>query len=125
MYREYKKLNVQLVFHSFYNARSPGRGILTDIMPATVKTRAASNNVWVSANNSSAFYQLWPSLLVQPDGITLATLKRHTAGVMVNRVNTLKEYYDPAGPNRDRAMAGILNSGKLVRDPRSRKRTQL
>jgi hypothetical protein len=110
------------MFHSFYNARAKERGILTVIMRATMQAHAAINYMWVSGTNASAYYQSWPSVLIRPDGEIVASLKFHRAGVMVNEVNTRKQFYDASGPYRDRAMRGILHSGKLVSDPRSRDR---
>lgn len=125
LYREYKKLKVQVMFQSFYNARRTSANIHTSIMPTTMRTRAATNYFWVSANNSSGYYQSWSSFLATPDGEVVKTLPRHRAGVMVNTVDTSKSFYDASGAFRDRAMKGILHSGKPVKDPRSRSRTTL
>jgi len=43
LYREYKKLDVDLIFQSFYNARQKPGGIHPKIMPVTAQTRAATN----------------------------------------------------------------------------------
>ena len=122
LYREYKKQNVQLMFQSFYNARKGAANIHTSIMTPTMRTRAATNYMWVSANNSSGYYQAWSSFLSQPDGEVVQTLPRHRAGVMVNTVDTTKKFYDASAPYRNRAMKGILYSGKPVKDPRSKNR---
>ena len=122
LYRAYKKLGVQLVFQSFYNARKPSATILTNIMPPTTRARAATNYFWISAHNSSGYYQCWSSFLTQPDGVVVKSLPRHRAGVMVNTVDTTKSFYDSSAPFRDKAMKGILHSGKPVRDQRSRNR---
>jgi predicted amidohydrolase len=124
LYREYSKLGVQLVFDSFYNARAKGPGIHRIIMRPSLQARAATNYFWISASNSSAYYS-WPSVFIQPDGTILGQLKANRPGVMVNIADTTREYYDASRPNRDRAMNGILNSGKLVDDPRSRERQSL
>jgi predicted amidohydrolase len=125
LYREYKKLNIDLMFHSFYNARAKGPTIHTIIMHRTVQALAAMNYMFVSAPNACGYYGLWPSVFVQPDGKVASRLKFHRAGVMVNEVNVKREYYDASRAWRSRAMSGILNSGKLVRDPRSADRTSL
>ncbi|MDD4889506.1 MAG: carbon-nitrogen hydrolase family protein, partial [Phycisphaerae bacterium] len=125
LYREYKKLGVQLMFHSFYNARAKGRIIHTTIMRATVQAMAGMNYMFVSAPNACGYFGLWPSVFVHPDGSVAGQLRWHRAGVMVNKVDTTKAYYDASRAYRDGAMAGVLNSGKLVRDPRSRNRTVL
>ena len=124
LYRQYKMLGVECMFHCFYNARGKGPNILTTIMPATVQTRAAANYIWVSATNSSGYYQAWPSRLVQPDGVIVDSLPRNCAAVMVNEVNTQEEFYDAAGANRKRAIEGILHSGCVIKHPRSANRKQ-
>jgi predicted amidohydrolase len=125
LYREYKKQGVELMLDSFYNARSDGRNIHTTIMRASLQARAATNYFWFSVPNASTYYQSWPSVFIQPDGTIVQSLRQNRAGVMVNTVDTGKELYDASAPYRARAMKGILNSGQLVSDPRSRKRTAL
>ncbi|MCR9295986.1 MAG: carbon-nitrogen hydrolase family protein [bacterium] len=53
LYRQYKKLDVQLIFHSFYNARQKPGSIHPKIMPPTAQARAATNYLFLSVNNSS------------------------------------------------------------------------
>lgn len=125
LYREYKKMGVQLMLHSFHNAHGKKRGIWADIMPPSLMCRAATNYMWVSANNSSAWYQQWPSMMIRPDGQVTGRLRQHTAGVQVGTVDTTRQMYDASGPYRRRAMQMLLNSGKLVRDGRSRNRRAL
>jgi len=125
LYRAYQKQKVQLMFQSFYNARKQSANIHTSIMPTTMRARAATNYFWVSANNSSGYYQSWSSFLCQPDGEVVKTLPRHRAGVMVNTVDTNAGFYDASGPYRDRAMKGVLHSGKPVKDARSRDRKKV
>jgi len=126
LYRAYKKLGVQCIFQSFHNAGTDkGPNIWTTIMRQTMQTRAATNYFWISMNNSSAYYQSWPSTFIRPNGETAASLKFHRAGVMVNVVNTHLKLYDASGAYRERAMKGILHSGQLVSDARSRDRKSL
>ena len=125
LYRDYVKQHVQLMFHSFYNARAHGRGILTTIMRPTLQAHAATNYMWISACNSSARYQSWPAVFVRPNGEIAASLSFHRTGVMVNTADTNKKLYDASGPWRARSMKGILHSGRTVRDRRSRDRRSL
>jgi predicted amidohydrolase len=125
LYREYKKLGVELMFHSFYNARAKGPTIHTIIMTRTVQAMAAMNYMFVSAPNACGYYGLWPSVFVQPDGKVASRLKWHRAGVAVDVVDTRKKYYDASRLFRDRAMRGVLHSGTLVNDPRSKNRKSL
>jgi predicted amidohydrolase len=125
LYRAYVKRGVRCMLHSFYNARGPGPGILTEIMPATVRTRAATNAMWVSAPNAAARFQAWPSMFVLPDGRVGGRLSQHRAGIMVNEIDLSQTFYDAAGANRARAVKGTFHSGRTVRDPRSRDRRSL
>jgi predicted amidohydrolase len=123
LYRAYRKRQVQLMFHSFYNARAePGPNVHTAIMRASLQARAATNYTWISGNNASGYYQSWPSVLVQPDGRIAGSLPRHRAGVMVHTVNTRANHYDASAPFRSEAMAGQLCSTRPVSDVRSRRR---
>lgn len=124
IYREYKKLGAQMIFHSFYNARAKRPGIHKIIMRPSVQTRAATNYLWVSVSNSSA-YSSWPSIFVQPDGRIAGQLRCDRPGIMVNTVDTGRKLYDASRHHRDLAMKGVLNTGMPVRDPRSESRTCL
>jgi len=119
LFREYRKLDVHCLFHSFYNARAEGRNVHTVIMRTSLQTRAATNSFWISGNNSSGHYQSWPSVFVTPDGRIARSLRQHRTGVMINTVDLTVKHYDASGPFREGAMQGILNSGALVSDPRS------
>jgi predicted amidohydrolase len=125
VYREYKRMGVQLMLHSFHNAHGEKRGIWADIMPPSLMCRAATNYMWVSANNPSAYYQQWPSMLIQPDGMVVGRLRQNCAGVLVADVDTRRKLYDASGPYRRRAMEMLLHSGRLVEDKRSRDRKAL
>ncbi|MBN2583015.1 MAG: carbon-nitrogen hydrolase family protein [Planctomycetes bacterium] len=128
LYREIKKLGVKMVFQSFYNARvaKPGPNIHTHIMRQTAQAQCGMNYLWMSANNSSAWYSSWPSVFIRPNGYIAGQLPMNRAGMMVNVVDTRKEYYDASGRFRAAVMRGQLHSGTQVRrDPRSRKRTTL
>jgi hypothetical protein len=64
-------------------------------------------------------------VLIRPDGVIAARLPANRAGVMVNTVDTRKEFYDASGPFRAAAMRGRLYTGRRVRDARSRDRRRL
>lgn len=146
LYRGYKQLGVQLVFHSFHAAHASseriaelGAAIGSDLtkvnpapthtypaitMPAAMTTAAACNHVWVSCPNSSARESCWPAFFVRADGIITGRLRRNTAGVLVSTVDTDAVLYDSTATWRERAMSGTLHSGRTVTDPRSQHRTQ-
>ncbi len=125
VYRELKKLGVQAIFDSFHNAYAKGPGIHGKIMRRTVQAHAGINYFWVSMNNSSGHYSSWPSVFIQPDGAIAASLPSNRPGVMVNTIDTTRQFYDASAPFRKLALKGVLNSGKLVRDARQRNRKTL
>jgi len=145
LYREYRRRDVQLMFHSYHagnipperfqamqddvgggNQRlNPGSTIPGITMPATMVAEAANNHVWISCPNSSARESCWPSFFVRPDGVVTGRLRRHTAGVLVSEVDTDEQIYDSTVAWRDRAMDGVSHSGTVVRDRRSDERTRL
>lgn len=131
LYREYLKLGVTLMFHSYHNghrkadaARARG-SVLHEIVPATMQAYAANNYQWISAVNTSRRESDWASFFVRPDGMITGRLTRNRAGVLLSVVDTELVFKNAAGAWRDRAMRGIYHSGKLVSDPRSRNRREL
>ena len=51
---QYHKMGVQLMFHSFYSARQKEGSIHPKITPPTAQARAATNYMFLSANNACA-----------------------------------------------------------------------
>src|SRR6185295_10263192 len=103
LYREYKKLGVEVLLQSFHNARTstvadPKYNIWRTIVPATMATRAAENHFWVSANNSQAKPSRWPSFAVRPDGQIVGRLKLHKPGVLVTDMVLDPKCFDAPGP---------------------------
>lgn len=130
LYREYKRLGVEVIFQSFHNARSmvvedPAYNIWKTIVPATMACRAAENHFWISANNSVARPSRWASFAVRPDGQIIGKLRMHTPGVLMTDMTRDPTLFDAPGLWRDSAMCGELHSGQLVDDDRSSDRTCL
>jgi predicted amidohydrolase len=128
LYRELKRLGVDVVFQSFHNARRDyrtyhHRNIWRELVPATMMCHAATNHFWVSATNSTARYSLWGSFFVRPDGRITGKLPIHKPGVLLSDIDAGIEFWDASAPWRERAMSGELHSGTLVDDPRSTDRT--
>ncbi|MFC1782235.1 carbon-nitrogen hydrolase family protein [Planctomycetota bacterium] len=121
LYRELKKLKVDCIIQSFYNARQKKRSIHTDIMRQSMQCRAASNYFWVSMSNTNAYYSPYPSCFIRPDGRIIGQLKFHRPGLMVNTVDINKKFEDGMARFRPLAMKGALSSGPKINDPRSRK----
>ncbi len=122
LYRQMVKQRIQFVMQSFYNARVAGPTVHRHIMRQTMQARAATNGLWFSGVNACGYYQSYPSVFIQPDGKIVASLKQHRAGVMVNRVDTHRTFYDPSCPYRDKVIGGALSNGSSVKDPRSHRR---
>ncbi len=121
LYRQYCKRGVRVVFHSFHNARQKKGSIHPKIMPPTAQARAATNNMYLSLNNSCARHS-WQSRFITPDGLIKAELPLDRPGVMVNRVDLAKKYYDASRPYRLGSIDGVWHSGEVVDDPRSKDR---
>lgn len=81
MYNVYRHRGVEVMFHSFYNARHKGKTILDEIIPAEIRVRASDNLMWVVANNSSAEHSAWPTCIARPDG-SLTALERGVPGIL-------------------------------------------
>jgi len=120
LYRELYKHKVNCIFQSFYNARQKGPSVHTHIMRQTMQCRAATNHFWVSISNSSGYYSPYPSCFIQPDGRIVRQLKANRGGLMVNKVDLSRKFYDPMADFRDMAIGGRLHNGReVVNDPRS------
>lgn len=145
LYREYKRLGVELVFHSYYTGNfnkkvlrqmqqivgeqyhglNSGKTLPEITMPAGMIGRAADNYVWISCSNTSARESSWANFVVRPDGVIVSRLRRNVAGVLVTSIDTQAQYYNATGAWRDRAMQGQYHSGTLVTDKRSQNRQEL
>ncbi|MHC4572187.1 MAG: carbon-nitrogen hydrolase family protein [Planctomycetota bacterium] len=120
LYRQLYKQGVNCILQSFYNARQKSPSVHTYIMRQTMQCRAATNYFWVSMSNSSGYYSPYPSCFIQPDGKIVRQLRQNRAGIMVNKVDLRKRFYDPMANFRDMAIQGRLNNGpKTINDPRS------
>ena len=124
LFRDHKRSGVNVVFQSFYNARTKGRTDHSDIMHATVQGHSGSNYMWSSVANACGYYQSWPSIFVLPNGAIAGKLRQHRSGVLLSEVNPKGKYRD-ASEFRDAAMQGVLHSGQKVNEARSRNRTEL
>ena len=110
IYRQLYKKGVNCVFQSFYNARQGGPSVHTHIMRQSMQCRAATNHFWVSMSNSSGYYSPYPSCFIRPDGTIAKQLGWNRAGLMVNRVDLRRKFYDPMADFRDMAITGKLDN---------------
>jgi len=126
LYRRLRKMGVEAIFQSFHNAYADGGpNIHTRIMRQTMQSHAGINYFWISANNSSGYYNSWPSVFIRPDGVIAQSLRQNAAGMMVNTIDTARRFYDASERFRSLAMRGILHSGRLVKDARIADRRSL
>ena len=102
MYNVYRHSGVQLMFHSFYNARFNEPNILDEFMPAQIQCRAADNVMWVVANNSSARHSCWSARFVRPDGSVASQLRRHVPDIL---------YHDFPDPT----LKGWIHNNKMMK----------
>ena len=120
------KLGVNLMLVSFHNAgmkrESYDKYMIS--VPATLQAAAASNHFSVSANNGTRKHA-WPSFVVNAEGVVVNRARAHRPAVLINTIDTKAKLYDASAAWRDRCMRGVLHSGTLVRDPRSRNRKVL
>jgi predicted amidohydrolase len=143
LYRSYKRLGVQLMFHSYnaahvdadkwaaieaeigaeYHALNPATTFPGITQPAMMHAAAGSNYMWISCPNSSAARSCWPSFFIRPDGVITGRLGLHETGVLLSVVDTEARHYDSTAVWRQRAMDGVLHSGDTVMDARSDDRT--
>ncbi|HPI72637.1 MAG TPA: carbon-nitrogen hydrolase family protein [bacterium] len=124
LYRAYVREKVDIVFHSFYNARQKKGSIHPMIMPVTCQAHAGINHVFISMTNSSAKHS-WPCHFITPDGRIEKKLKTDKPGVLISTVDLGKSYYDASADFRMDAINGKWNSGETVEDERSKNRTTL
>ena len=126
LYRQLYKQGVNCIFQSFYNARQQGPSVHTHIMRQTMQCRAATNYFWASCSNSSGYYSPYPSCIVRPDGKIVQQLKSNRGGLMVNKVDLSRKFYDPMAGFREIAIDGNLSNGpKVIKDRRSKNTTAL
>lgn len=145
LYREYSKRKVKLVFHAYHNghmsdrrrrvaraevgrahiARNHADNVWGITVPPTMQAYAASNHLWISANNTSARHSAWPSFVVRPDGVITGRLHLNRAGVLLTTIDNNSKYYDASKDWRARAVNGVHHSGELVNDRRSDNRKML
>ena len=126
LYRQYKRRGVQLVLHSYHNAGMTPEKLAYYHAHVTfsMQAAAASNFLWISVNNSSQPYA-WSSFVVNPAGVVTSRLRRHRPGVLVQKIDTEGDFWDPSEYWRDRCITGVYHSGEPVDDPRSVNRTEL
>jgi predicted amidohydrolase len=124
LYREYRKLECDMIFQSFYNARQNKGSIHPIIMHVSAQAHAATNYFYMSLSNSSA-PESWPCYFITPDGLVQNKLEANREGILISDVDTSEAFYDASRVYRKDAMNGKLNSGETVKDPLSSDRSSI
>lgn len=83
LYEAYREMDVGLLFHSFYNAANSCRTNIQDLMLASLMVRAADNQMWIAASNSSEPYSPLCACIVRPDGSVIRS-RRNVTGIVVD-----------------------------------------
>jgi deaminated glutathione amidase len=83
LFETYRKKGVQLVFHSCHNVSGKPKPVLQELALAQIRTRAADNQVWISASNSSARYSFSTACVARPDG-SVRSSRRHVASILLH-----------------------------------------
>jgi len=115
LYREYRKLNCDVIFQSFYNARQKKGSIHPLIMPVSAQAHAATNYFYMSLTNSSA-PESWPCHFITPDGLIKNKLTSNIPGILISDIDPGEVFYDASKEFRSDAMKGKLNSGEIQID---------
>jgi hypothetical protein len=76
-------MEVGLLFHSFHNAGNREVTSMKDLMLAILIVRAADNQMWISASNSSKRYSPLAACIVRPDGSMIKS-RRNIAGIVID-----------------------------------------
>ena len=119
LYREQKQLGTEILFQSWYDGNLSAKEYheqgkeLGSLIVGTVRGNAANNYLWISASNTSRRESCFASFVVRPDGKILHQLKRNVTGIILSKINSKTKFTDPSGPWRERALKGILHSGRL------------
>jgi predicted amidohydrolase len=124
LYREYRKLNCDVIFQSFYNARQKKGSIHPVIMPVSAQAHAATNYFYMSLTNSSA-PESWPCYFITPDGLIKNKLASNIPGILISDIDPGEVFYDASKEFREDAMKGKLNSGEVQIDSLSKNRTSI
>lgn len=124
LYMEYSRMDVEVIFQSFYNARQKPGGIHPKIMPVTAQARAATNHFYMSLTNSSAASS-WPCHMITPDGLIQSKLEPDTSGILISEVDLSDKFYDASKDFREKALKGTLSSEKSPETARYKNRNSL
>lgn len=102
LYREYKKMGVELIFQSWYDGNySPAKfkregKTLGEVVVGTIRSMAANNALWISASNTATRESNFASFVIRPDGFVVSQHKRNVAGMILTKIEPDKKFEDPS-----------------------------
>jgi predicted amidohydrolase len=108
LYRDYKKLGAEIIFHSWYDGGLTEAEYLTkgksegELIIGAVKGYAANNYLWVSGSNTSKKESCFPCFVVRPDGEIAHKSIRNRSSVLVSKINLKQKFEDPSYYGRQR-----------------------
>jgi deaminated glutathione amidase len=107
IYHAYRQRGVQVLLHSYYNARFNGP-IPNDryVVPQN-RAKAKEYGMWVFANNSSTRHSCWPTHIAGSDN-SILKMRRHTAGMLVKHLKT-----------SDMSETRVISTGEQSSHPRA------
>ena len=83
LYEVYRDKGVGLLFHSFHNAGNSKLTSIKNLLIGGLITRAADNQMWISASNSSKRHSPLSACIVRPDG-TMVKSRRNVSGIVID-----------------------------------------
>lgn len=107
-YREYKRLGVDILFHSWYDGSLDESAYLSEgkhageLIVGYVKGNAANNYMWISGSNTSKRESCFPSFIARPDGRIAAKLTRNEPGALICTLDLEQQFEDPSYFGRQR-----------------------
>jgi predicted amidohydrolase len=128
LYRQYKKLKVDLILQSWYDGGLSTRqmqaegNVFAQVIPATAQAHAACNHLWLCGTNTSKRQCCFGGFVIRPDGTFLDRLPRNRPGVMTCTIDTRIPLHDHAAHGRSKAIRGVDHLGPAIRDFRSSNR---
>jgi predicted amidohydrolase len=84
LYIGYRERGVNVMIHSFHNARSKAPNCLDKLNVYQVPTRCADNRMWAVCNNSSQPYSHWGSFIARPDATIPRQLPINQPGMLIH-----------------------------------------
>ena len=107
-YREYKKLGVELIFHSWFDGGLNDQDYKKlgmeegELIVGAVKGYAANNYLWVSGSNISSRQSCFSSFVAQPDGQIHSKAPRNKSHILISKIDLTRGFTDPSFYGRQR-----------------------